>query len=398
MPSIRTQDESSRPPADGTTTGQAAPSRRGFLRGVAAVGVGAGGVGLLAACSGPRGSGAAGAPAVSGDVTPAVADKYKNKTIGVGVLTFGDENIQSVVDWIKQASDDAQLNWQFDVVDTQTNSGKAATAIDSFLTKKHDAIMVVAMGAGDVEDQLARARSAGIPTIGTYTYARPDSSITQEYALPPDVDACLLGNYLIADQLRRHPGISPIKVGMLDFPLNLIQSRRFAFESLVAQQPRFHIAARNYNIDPTSVVDSASSAAKSMLQANPDINAIWVNFPPAALPAASGVSELEGRDVQVYGHIAQSAGVEAIRQNNSPLVATSWIDWPYVAYTLVDQALAAFAGKSLDKQLNVLAPCPSIVFDSTNVDTNLPQGARAGNWMFAGGAYRTEFLRRWNTL
>lgn len=384
--------------AGAVLTPRGGASRRNFLRGAGVAGLGLGSAALLSACTSNKNNPAAAAPAITGSVDPKVADKYKNKTIGVSVLTFSDENIQSIVNWIKQACTDAGLNWTFDVVDTQTDGGKAATAVDSFVTKKVDAIMAIAVGAGGIEEQLARAKSAGIPTVGTFTFAKPDSSITQDYTPPPAADAALLGTYLIADQLQRHSGSAKIQVGMLDFPLNLIESRRYAFEALIAQQPEFEIAARNYNVDPTSVVDSASAAAKSMLQANPDITAIWVNYPPAALPAASGVSELSGKDVQVYGHIAQSAGVDAIGQSSSPLVATSWIDWPFVGYTIVDQTLAAFAGQTLDKQLKVLSPCPMIVFDKTNVAQNLPSGEKASNWMFAGGAYRPEFLRRWNSL
>ena len=67
-------------------------------------------------------------------------------------------------------------------------------------------------------------------------------------------------------------------------------------------------------------------------------------------------------------------------------------------FRLVDQMLEAMSGKVLNRKLSILRPYPSIVFDSSNVNREVPKGTKAGDWSFAGGAYRGNFLKVWNKL
>jgi ABC-type sugar transport system substrate-binding protein len=391
-----TEDEAVTPIDDAVGEPAGAHTRAGFLKRVAVVGAGTSLTGsVLAACGGGGETTTAATVAAAGEtVKPNLGAKFKGKTIGFALLTSADENQASIVKWAKQAASDAGLDWTWDVTDTQGDPAAAGTTIGSYITKKVDGMMMVGIGAGSVESQLAKGVDAGIPMIGTYTFAPADSSIAQDFTLPPAADATLLGQYLIDDQLRRHPS-GTIEVAMLDFPPNVIQGRRYAFEGIVAQNPRFKIVAKNYTISLTATAQSASAAAQALIRSNPNLKAIWCNYPPIAVPAASGVAQ-SGKDVQVYGHIANSSGVEAVREGNGPLVATSWVDWPFVGYSLVDQMLLALSGAKPDRQRAVLAPDPAIVFDKTNVEVEVPKGTKAADWMFAGGTYRSTFLKNWN--
>lgn len=374
-------------------------TRGSFLKRVAVAGVGASVTGsLLAACGGGGSTTAEATEASSGTVKPKIGASYKNKTIGFAMLTASDENIHAIANWAEQAAEDAELGWNWKVVDTMGSTGQAQQALSSFLTQKVDGIMMVGIGATTVEAQLKQAKSAGIPTIGAYTFAPPESSIQQEYTLPPDVDASLLGNYLIKDQLERHP-TGTIKVAMLDFPIDVIQARRYAFKALIEQQSRFQIVDEEFSVSVTNTEQDATAKTKALIQANPDLNAIWCNYPPIAPPAASAVEQSgKGEDIKVYGHIATSAGVDALRGGNGAMAATSWTDWPYVGYTFVGQVMYMMSGKEAERQLSVLKPDPSIVFDSTNVEAEVPKGSKASDWMFAGGSYRSQFLSEWNEL
>jgi ABC-type sugar transport system substrate-binding protein len=380
-------DESATTPAEAESRGY---PRGAFLKRAALAGAGA------TVAGGILGAGELTAATSRADVSAKINPKYKGKKIGFAMLTASDENILSIVKYAKQAASAAGLGWSWVVVDTRGDVAAAQTTLGSFLTQKVNGTMMVGIGAGSVEAQLAEGKAAGIPMIGSYTFADAASSIAQDYTLPPDVDASLLGNYLIADQLKRHPK-GTIKVAMLDFPFNVIQARRYAFEALIAQQSRVKVVAKNYTIGAATTAQDASKAAQTLLRAHPDLSAIWCNYPPIAVPAAAGVAQT-GKKVQVYGHIANSSGVEAVRSGSSPLVATSWVDWPYVGYSLVDQMLEAMSGKVLNRKLSILRPDPSIVFDSGNVNREVPKGTKAGDWSFAGGAYRGNFIKVWNKL
>lgn len=384
---------------DAVQAGLSGQTRAAFLKRAAALGVGTSvTASLLAACGGGGDSSVAAPSGPSGSETvkPNLAAKYKKKTIGFAELTEADENQLAIVKWAEQSAKDAGLEWSWKVVDTMGNTGTAQQTLDSFLTQGVDGIMFVGIGATTVEAQLNKAKAAGVPTIATYSFAPADSSLAQDYTLPPSVDASLLGSYLVKDQLNRHPS-GTIQVGMLDFPADVIQERRYAMQAYFEQDPRFEVVAEDYSVSVTNTEQDATAKAKAMMQANPDLAAIWCNYPPIAVPAASAVEQVgKTEDVQVYGHIATSAGVEALRGGQGALVATSWVDWPYVGYTLVDQMLFGFSGEQPDRQLSVLKPDPSIVFDASNVETEVPKGTKAADWMFAGGTYRTQFLSEWN--
>lgn len=387
--------------AQGTAAGAglSGQTRSAFLKRAAALGVGTSiTASLLAACGGGGESSVAAPASPSGGkaVKPNLAAKYKKKTIGFAELSEGDANILAVLQWVEEAAKEAELEWSWKVVDTQGNTGTAQQTLNSFLTQGVDGIMFVGIGAATVEAQLSQAKAAGVPTIATYSFAPADSSLSQDFTLPPAVDASLLGSYLIQDQLTRHPS-GTIQVGMLDFSPDVIQGRRYAMQALLAQDSRFEIVAEDFSVSVTNTEQDATAKAKALMQANPDLAAIWCNYPPIALPAASAVEQVgKTGDVQVYGHIATNAGVEALRGGNGALTATSWVDLPYVSYTMVDQMLLGLSGGDFDRQLSVLRPDPSIVFDASNVETEVPKGTNAVDWMFAGGTYRTQFLSEWN--
>ncbi|HZV74940.1 MAG TPA: substrate-binding domain-containing protein [Conexibacter sp.] len=380
--------------------GGSAFTRSAFLRRAAVTGVGAATVGTALQACGSGGNTVAAPPPSSGGsgaVKPNIGAKYRNKTIGFAILTSADENISNILRWCKSIAKEAGLGWTIVDTDTMGSVPTAQSTLTAFITRKVDGIIMIGIGASQMEPQLAKAKAANIPTVGSYTFAPLGSSIGNDYGLPPDGDASLVGNYLIADQLQRRPS-GKIKVAMLDFTADVIQARRFAFKGLIQQQPRFEIVAEHYSISLTNTASDSSAAARTILQANPDINAIWCNYPPIAVPAASGVAQSGKTDVQVYGHIANTAGVEALRGGQSPLVATSWIDIPYVSYTLVGQILQGLSGKQLDRKLSVTQPDPAVVFDAGNVDQQVPKGTKAGDWMFGGGTYRSAFMASWNKL
>jgi ABC-type sugar transport system substrate-binding protein len=354
---------------------------------------------LLAGCT-TRGDNAAPAPTVSSnsDVKAALGNSFKGKTIGVVFYTLLDENEVSIQKWLNQAAQDAGLNWNFITVDAKGDQSQAQTGMSSFITRKVDAIVVVVVPAIFINAQLQQAKAAGIPVVGNLMFAQFDPTIAVDYGPLLDHDALLLTHYLMADQKNRR-GSTPIKVGVLDAPVSdALVPGRSVFETLIGTDNQFKIVARDYAVSGTNTVQDSTTRAQGMVQANPDINAIFCNYPPIAVPAASGIEQLGKKDIQVYGRIAQSASVEAIRNGNSPLVATSWVDWPYQSYTIIEQVLMVLKGDKPNRLLSLTRPVPDVIFDASNVNEQVPKGTKAADWMFAGGAYKSQFIARWNTV
>jgi ABC-type sugar transport system substrate-binding protein len=384
---------------DGSLTSAGATySRATVLRWLA---VGAVTAPMLAACTRDGGSAQAVATtAASGSsgVTAAIGDSYKGKTIGVVFYTLLDENEVSIGRWLEQAAKDAGLEWTFVTVDAKGDQAQAQTAMSSFITRKVDAIIVVVVPAIWINAQLEQAKAAGIPVVGNLMFAQFEPNIAVDYGPLLDHDTLLLTHYLMSDQQARR-GTDRIKVGMLDASVSeALVPGRSVFETLLGLDDQFEIVAKDFAVSGTDTVADATKRAKGMVQANPDINAIFCNYPPIAVPAASGIEQLGNTDVQVYGRIAQSAGVEAVRSGSSPLVATSWVDWPYQSYTIIEQVLIVLKGEEPNRLLSLTRPVPDVVFDASNVDEQVPTGTKAADWMFAGGAYRSQFIARWNEV
>lgn len=388
-------------PDNSTTQGEAslAPknvNRATVLRSLLA---GAVAVPLLAGCT-TRGDNTAAAPTISSNsnVKAALGSSFKGKTIGVVFYTLLDENEVSIQKWLNQAAQDAGLNWNFIAVDAKGEQSQAQTAMSSFITRKVDAIVVVVVPAIFINAQLEQAKAAGIPVVGNLMFAQFDPTVAVDYGPLLDHDALLLTHYLMADQKNRR-GNGPIKVGVLDAPVSdALVPGRSVFETLIGTDDQFKIVARDYAVSGTNTVQDSTTRAQGMVQANPDINAIFCNYPPIAVPAASGIDQLGKKDVQVYGRIAQSASVEAIRNGKSSLVATSWVDWPYQSYTIIEQVLMVLKGQKPNRLLSLTRPVPDVIFDASNVNEQVPKGTKAADWMLAGGAYRSQFIARWNEV
>ena len=388
-------------PDNSTTQGEAslAPknvNRATVLRSLLA---GAVAVPLLAGCT-TRGDNTAAAPTISSNsnVKAALGSSFKGKTIGVVFYTLLDENEVSIQKWLNQAAQDAGLNWNFIAVDAKGEQSQAQTAMSSFITRKVDAIVVVVGPAIFINAQLEQAKAAGIPVVGNLMFAQFDPTVAVDYGPLLDHDALLLTHYLMADQKNRR-GNGPIKVGVLDAPVSdALVPGRSVFETLIGTDDQFKIVARDYAVSGTNTVQDSTTRAQGMVQANPDINAIFCNYPPIAVPAASGIDQLGKKDVQVYGRIAQSASVEAIRNGKSSLVATSWVDWPYQSYTIIEQVLMVLKGQKPNRLLSLTRPVPDVIFDASNVNEQVPKGTKAADWMLAGGAYRSQFIARWNEV
>ncbi|MCW2953405.1 MAG: hypothetical protein JWQ48_2575 [Conexibacter sp.] len=380
---------------------QRGSTRAGFFKRVAISGVAASGAaGILAACGG-GGKDAAAVTATTGTSTGAgaasgsIAARYKNKTIGVPINTLLDENEATLVKYLKEASDRAGLNWKFLADDTRSDQAAAQTTVQSYVTRKVDAIIDLVIPASTIEAQLAAATTAGIPIVGTYTFAEFSPSILADYSAILDHDGVLMSHYLINDQQHAR-GHRTVRVAMLDAPLAVVSPRRWIFEAIARNTPGVEIVAQDFAVSLTDTVNDATRRATALLQKNSDLSCIWCNYPPIAVPAASAVAQAGKTDVQVYGHIAQSGGVEAVRERTNPLVATTWFDLAYNSYGLVDLVLQALAGRRPDREVSYLSPVPDALFDASNVDIEVPKGTRAADWKFAGGSYRDQFVARWN--
>jgi ribose transport system substrate-binding protein len=390
---------------------RAALTRKAFFARGGALGLGgAAAASLLAACGGGQAHAQAGSTTSGGGTTSAgtstsapsnlsgSAAKLRNKTIGVAVFTFADQNQQTLATALQDVSNKAGLNWTFKATDTQASQQQAQAAVSAFVTEKVDAIIDMVIVTSMIEAQLAQAKAAKIPVFGFYTFSYLDPNIVLDYAGVLAADAVYNTEYMFRDAQIRNPGKQTINLAILDTTLPVTQPRRGVINGLLPQFPNFRLAQAVNDVSLTSTASSTTQAVNDILTAHPDLNTIWTNYPPMAIYAAQAVAQAGKTDqVKVYGHVA---GIDLVLSGQSPLVSTSWVDLVYTAWGLVDLMLKYFTGQAVDRLASWTSPVPATDIDATlkgspEIVKVSSGGAKVTNWLFGGGSYRDAFLAKW---
>lgn len=373
--------------------------RRAFLKRAGLVGTGAfASSAALAACGGKSKSidsqigGTAGAATGK---TVNLPDSLKGKTIGLAFLTLADPNVQVIRASLEEAAKRANLNWTFEQFDGQGKPDQAQKGLQSFLSKKVDLIYLEGIAPRLVKSELARAKAAGIPVIGGFTAAPLDDGIMFDYAAILESDSVVLNEYMLTELNSTHADKSEIKVAMVDSDLDVILGRSKILNGMLqlAANKKIKVVG-SANIDLADPVGSSTKIAASFLTKNPDLDAIWTNYPTSAIAAANAVSQKNKADkVKVYGHIANTASIEALRDKNSPISATSWIDLVYTSYGTVGYMLDIFSKKPVARTVSYTNPVPVTVLARPTIADQIPGDGTT--WVFGNATYRDGFVSTW---
>ncbi|MDO8212429.1 substrate-binding domain-containing protein [Conexibacter sp. CPCC 206217] len=381
--------------------------RRRFLRAAGLLGAGIGSAGLLAACGGDSdasvdsqiggdagGSTTAGAGAGAAAARP-VGDRYRGLSIGCAYLTLADPNASLIQQTFEEADRRAGLGWRFNVVDGQGKPNQAQVGLASLISKRVDLIYLEGIPPRLVQSELQRAKDAGIPVIGGFTAAPLDPLIQFDYAAVLESDSVPLDFYMLTELSTLHADKDEIQVALVDSDLDVVVGRTKLLEALV-RLPAYRkvkiVGAQNIDLaDPDG---SSSRIASSFLTQFPDLDAIWANYPNSAVAAANAIAQKNKvRQVGVYGHIANAAGIEALRDPNSPMSATSWIDLIYTAYATIGYMLDVVAGNEVQRTASYTNMVPVTVLARPTIREQIPGDGTT--WVFGGATYREGFIAEW---
>jgi ribose transport system substrate-binding protein len=387
---------------DNTTDPVKGSDRRSFLMRAGLVGTGAfASSAALAACGGKSKSidsqigGTAGA-ATTKATTANLPDSLKGKTIGLAFLTLADPNVQVIRSSLEEAAKRANLNWTFIQFDGQGKPDQAQKGLQSFISKGVDLIYLEGIPPRLVKSELARAKSAGIPVVGGFTAAPLDDGIMFDYAAILESDSIVLNEYMTTELNSTHADKSEIKIALVDSDLDVVLGRTKVLNGLLqlATNKKIKVVGAQ-NIDLADPVGSSTKIASSFLTKNPDLDAIWTNYPTSAIAAANAVSQKNKTDqVKVYGHIANTAAIEALRDKNSPISATSWIDLVYTSYATVGFMLDIFDKKPVARTVAYTNPVPVTVLARPTIADQIPGDGTT--WVFGNATYRDGFVSTWS--
>jgi ABC-type sugar transport system substrate-binding protein len=355
----------------------------------------------LAACGGDDGPTAGTQSATAADAAAttggSIKDTFKGKTIGLAFLTLADPNVVLIQEGLEEAAKKAGLDWKFESFDGQAKNAQAQQGLQSLISKKVDLIYLEGIAPRLVGPQLAAAKKANIPVVGGFTAAPLDQNIMYDYAASLESDSVMLNQFMLTELSELHRDKAEIKLALIDSDLDVILGRRKVLDGLLqlAVNKKVKVVG-SQNIDLTDPVGSSSKIAASFLTKNRDLDAIWTNYPNAAIASVNAAAQKGMSDqVKVYGHIANAAAIESLRQKGSAMSATSWIDFTYAAYATLGYMLDVFAENEVARTVSYTDPVPVTVLSRATVEQQVPGDGTA--WSFQGGAYRDGFIADWRT-
>ncbi|GAA1942520.1 sugar ABC transporter substrate-binding protein [Nocardioides hwasunensis] len=350
--------------------------------------------GCTKSADGPGGTAAPAAPVVS---AAAGADKicgdYKDKTIGVVHLTTADENESTLVTALKEASDAAGLKWTFKEADSQGSAEKSQQAVSTFVNQGVDAILLLVVSTRDLQPQLEDAQAAGIPVFGQWSFSELDPLLVQDYTPIPAADASALAQEMFSSLYLQQPE-GDIEVALVNTDLDILGARNAAVRGLATLYPRIKIVD-SANIDFTDIAGSTQRIVGGFMSKYPDLDAVWANYPVAG-PAAAQSILAAGKDIQVFTHVAQSEGINALQDPENPLTAMPWLDFDFQSYHTVEGMLTHFAGEEPGRLEGYENPVPFRVFTKKTADELTGAGVAAGiGWTSQDGQWKQPLVDGW---
>ncbi len=280
---------------------------------------------LLAGCSSSSSSEAA--------ATDAPAAKIK--------IGFSQVTLQSpfYVELQKGAQAAAEANGaELIFVDANGDVNKQNNDIQDLITQGIQVLILNPANPEAVAPSLAAAKAAGIPVI---TVDRP---VTSGAVAHIGRDNKAMGQ-LVGEALGKALGAAGGKVIELqgDAGGSVMADRRDGFAAGIASNPKVKIVLGPY---AEYIRAKAVTAMQDLLQANPDVKAVYAHNDDMALGALQVLKEAKRTDVLVAGVDGLGEALKAIA-DGTQYVATAFNDPKYLGDVTIQVALAILAGKTV---------------------------------------------------
>jgi ribose transport system substrate-binding protein len=205
------------------------------------------------------------------------------------------------------------------------------------LSQDVDAVLLDAVNPAVVTAGLQKAKAKNIPVV-LYGGSGSPSELISAAIVPNDVTLAAIATDYLVNVLGGKGEIAIMTTDGIPFAGNRTAQLRFELK----QFPGIKVAAV-HQVDFAKFDSDLMSATKSVLQAHPDIKAIFATISPFPTPIAAALRQLgKTDDVKVFGFYAYPSELQLIRKGQLAGVADA--SFPHNAYQAVD-ALAQFFGK-----------------------------------------------------
>ncbi|MEF2070117.1 substrate-binding domain-containing protein [Consotaella aegiceratis] len=254
----------------------------------------------------------------------------------------------------------AAKGWSVDVVDTAGDMGAFAGRVEDATTTGVDAIVLVSVDPAQIQDQVDKAKAAGIPVI-TIDGAKNDATV-----LNVTSDNYVLGETMttfLFDQLGGEGNI----VRFFHSAHPGVRQREIALDDALAKTPGIKEVDNHY-VQVPGQIDDSRAAMDAMLLAHPGkgaIDAVWAAWDEPGIGAELATEAAGRTDIVIAGIDANPQAVELIKACTN-YIATVRQGFPQMAEIAAGELEKLFAGETLDQQ-GLYAPVDLVTRESLGV-------------------------------
>jgi ribose transport system substrate-binding protein len=223
------------------------------------------------------------------------------KVIGVSLLSRGHIFYRDLEEGlIKEAE---KYGYELIITSGEFDPGKQVAQLEDFVTRKVDAIIVCPVDSRGIGLGIRKANDAGIPVF-TADVASEDGKIVTHIASDNFKGGQLAGEYLV--KILNGKG----NIAIINMPsVTSVLDRVDGFRSAIKDYPEIKVVA---DVNGQGVRDKSLQVTSDVLQANPDLNAIFGINDDSALGALDAVQQYNKKNIFLIGYDATPPAVDEI--------------------------------------------------------------------------------------
>lgn len=223
--------------------------------------------------------------------------------IGVSLLVTTHDFYKDLQAGLEEAA--KEKGYELKIQSGEKDVNKQIGQMQNFVTEGVDAIIVCPADSLSIGAGVKEANDAKIPVF-TADIRAQGGAIVSHIASDNVLGGQRAGEYM-AKLLGDKPGI---RIGIIDDPqASSVQERVKGFKAEIAKHPNMKIVSA---LNGQGLRDKALTAAKNMLQAESDLDAIFAINDDSAMGALTAVTEMKRDNVIIIGYDATPPAVEAI--------------------------------------------------------------------------------------
>ncbi|MDZ7290719.1 MAG: substrate-binding domain-containing protein [candidate division KSB1 bacterium] len=223
------------------------------------------------------------------------------KTIGVTLFTRAHQFYKDLEEGLVAGA--KQHNFNLIIVAGESDLSRQISQIEDFITHKVDAMVVCPVDSKGIGKGITAANAARIPVF-TADLAAQEGEVVCHIASDHVAGGRLAGEYLA--KLLNGKG----QIAIIDQPVvTSVQDRVQGFREIISQYPEIEIVK---DVNGDGVRDRAMQVAADVLQAHPNLRAIFAINDDSALGALDAVEDFNRQDVIIIGYDATPEARDAI--------------------------------------------------------------------------------------